>query len=199
MRDADTPSSAPAPTRDRLLEAATKVFLAQGFTAASMDMVRQEAGVSNGSLYHHFPTKALLADALYAHTLRDFHAALTAPIAGKASAQAGVKGLLRAYIQWVLQHPEQAQLLHALRRGGGVTDGAEINAANEQAFGALKAWMEQRMEAGEMRAMPFHLWMALVFSPAMSLTQRWASQPAPAVAPKVRAALEHAAWMAVAP
>ena len=45
-----TPASAPTSTRDRLLEAATKVFLAQGFTAASMDMVRQEAGVSNGSL-----------------------------------------------------------------------------------------------------------------------------------------------------
>ena len=202
MSDSDIPSSSPsvpAPTRDRLLEAATKVFLAQGFTAASMDMVRQEAGVSNGSLYHHFPTKALLADALYAHTLRGFHAALAVPIAGKASAQAGVKGLLRAYVQWVLQHPEQARLLHALRRGGGVTDGAEISAANEHAYGALKGWMEQRMEAGEMRTMPFHLWMALVFSPAMSLTQRWAGQPSPTVAPKVRAALEHAAWMAVAP
>jgi AcrR family transcriptional regulator len=186
-------------TRSRLLDAAGKVFLAHGFTAASMDMVRQQAGVSNGSLYHHFPTKTQLADALYAHTLRDFHAALMVPISGKASAQAGVKSLVRAYIQWVLQHPAQARLLHALRRGGDMAEGAETSTANEHAFGALKAWMEQRMEAGEMRAMPFHLWMALVFSPAMSLTQRWASQPAPAVAPKVRAALEHAAWMAVAP
>lgn len=201
MSSAISPATFPAAlsTRDRLLEAATKVFLAQGFTAASMDTVRQEAGVSNGSLYHHFPTKALLADALYAHTLRDFHAALLQPIAGKTSAQAGVKGLMRAYIQWVLQHPDQARLLHTLRRGGDVTDGAEINAANEHAFGALQTWIDQRMEAGEMRTMPFHLWMALVFSPAMSLTQRWVSQPAPAVAPKVRAALEHAAWMAVAP
>jgi AcrR family transcriptional regulator len=198
MSSTNTPAAALS-TRDRLLDAATKVFLAQGFTAASMDLVRQEAGVSNGSLYHHFPTKALLADALYAHTLRDFHTALLQPIAGKTSAQAGVKGLMRAYIQWVLQHPDQARLLHALRRGGDVTDGAEINAANEHAFGALQTWIEQRMEAGEMRTMPFHLWMALVFSPAMSLTQRWVSQPTPAVAPKVRAALEHAAWMAVAP
>lgn len=186
-------------TRDRLLEAATKVFLQQGFTAASMDLVRQEAGVSNGSLYHHFPTKALLAEVLYAHTLQDFHAALLQPIRGKATAQAGIKGLMRAYIQWVLQHPDQARLLHTLRRGGDVAGGAEIDAANEHAYGTLKAWIEQRVEAGDMRAMPFHLWMALVFSPAMSLTQGWVSQPTPAVAPKVRAALEHAAWMAVAP
>lgn len=172
-----------------------------------MDMVRQEAGVSNGSLYHHFPTKAQLADALYAHILRDFHAALLPPISGRASTQTaekGVKGLIRTYIQWVLQHPQSARLLHVLRRNGDASQGAEgpgeaeRDAVNAEAFAALTAWIAQRVEAGDMRAMPFHLWMALVFSPAMSLTQRWIGQPQPTVAPKVRAALEHAAWMAVA-
>jgi AcrR family transcriptional regulator len=204
----DTPSPTapnPASTRERLLEAAATVFLAHGFTAASMDLVRQEAGVSNGSLYHHFPTKAQLADALYAHILRDFHAALLPPITGRAvQAEKGVKGLIRAYIQWVLQNPKSARLLHALRRSGDISNGAdgpdeaERNAVNADAFAALTAWIAQRVEAGEMRAMPFHVWMALVFSPALSLTQRWVGQPQPAVAPKVRAALEHAAWMAVA-
>lgn len=204
----DTPSPASpsaATTRERLLEAAATVFLTHGFTAASMDMVRQEAGVSNGSLYHHFPTKAQLADALYAHILRSFHAALLPPIAGRAvQAEKGVKGLIRAYIQWVLQNPQSARLLHTLRRSGDMSNGAEgpneaeRDAVNADAFGALTAWITQRVEAGEMRAMPFHVWMALVFSPALSLTQRWVSQPTPAIAPKVRAALEHAAWMAVA-
>lgn len=200
----------PASTRSRLLDAAATVFLAHGFTAASMDMVRLEAGVSNGSLYHHFPTKGQLADALYAHILRDFHATLLPPISGRATAQSaekGVKGLIRTYIQWVLQHPQSARLLHELRRSGDISGSAgeaegaakaETDATNASAFAALKAWIAQRVEAGEMRDMPFHVWMALVFSPAMSLTQRWISQPQPTVAPRVRAALEHAAWMAVA-
>ena len=115
-----------------------------------------------------------------------------------------MKGLIRAYIQWVLQNPQSAQLLHALRRSGDISSGAvgpdeaERDAVNAEAFGTLTAWIAQRVEAGEMRAMPFHVWMALVFSPALSLTQRWVSQPQPVVAPKVRAALEHGAWMAVA-
>jgi hypothetical protein len=33
----------------------------------------------------------------------------------------------------------------------------------------------------------------------MSLTARWVKEARPSVPPKVRAALEHAAWMAVAP
>jgi hypothetical protein len=40
--------------------------------------------------------------------------------------------------------------------------------------------------------------MALVFSPAMAMTRHWVAQASPKVPAKVRAALEHAAWMAVA-
>src|SRR6266498_2309042 len=131
----------PLPTRFRVLDAATQVFLKHGFAGASMDLVRQEAGVSNGSLYHHYPTKAQLADALYAHTLRDFHATIMVPIAGRASAQSGVKGMVRAYIQWVVDHPQQARLLHELRRSGGLADAGEWTQANTEAFDVLATWL----------------------------------------------------------
>jgi AcrR family transcriptional regulator len=187
-------------TRDKLLEAAAAVFLEHGYAGASMDQVRQVAGVSNGSLYHHFPTKAQLADALYVDTLHDFHGTLLAPISRNASAEAGVKGLVRAQINWVTKHPGRAALLHKLRRDGEVTDASEgVGAANAQAFATLRAWVRRKTEEGEMRDMPFHVWMALVFSPSMTLTGRWVKEPNPTVPPKVRAAFEHAAWMAVAP
>lgn len=190
----------PTSTRSRLLEAATQVFLAQGFAAASMDQVRQAAGVSNGSLYHHFPTKAALADALYAHTLRDFHTLVAKPIAGRASAQNGVKGMVRAYVQWVLAHPEGARLLHELKRSSDFASSpGETAEASAQGFATLREWVQHKTEAGELRAMPFPVWMALVFSPAMTLTRHWVQQPEPAVPAAVRNALEHAAWMAVAP
>ena len=99
----------PRTTKERLLDAAALVFIRHGYAAASMDMVRQEAGVSNGSLYHHYPTKNLLADALYAATLRTFHATLLRAVGSRASAQSGVKGLVRAYVQWVADHPERAR------------------------------------------------------------------------------------------
>ncbi|MDB5963946.1 MAG: TetR/AcrR family transcriptional regulator [Polaromonas sp.] len=191
-------AAGPASTKDRLLEAATQVFLAHGFAAASMDMVRQQAGVSNGSLYHHYPTKSQLADALYAHTLRDFHSALLLPLTGRATAQSGVKGLIRAYITWVEKHPDRARLLHELKRSGGLAGGNEWNVANAEAFEVLNDWIASQVAAGTMRDLPFHLWMALVFAPAMSLTPRWVGPENAAVAPRVRTALEHAAWMAVA-
>ena len=188
----------PLPTRSRLLNAAAQVFLEHGFGAASMDLVRQQAGVSNGSLYHHFPTKAQLADALYAQTLRDFHAVLVQPILGRASAQSGVKGMVRAYVEWVMANPGLARLLHELRRSGDLAGGpGEWEQANAEGFAVLQEWVEHKVDAGEMRPMPFPLWLAVVFSPAISLTPHWVKQPEAAA--KARSALEHAAWMSVSP
>lgn len=189
----------PHSTKVRVLDAAARVFLTHGLAAASMDQVRQEAGVSNGSLYHHFPTKAQLADALYAQTLRGFHTSLLLPLSPRTAAQAGVKGLVRGYVQWVLAHPTQARLLNALRKSGELAVRQQTGEANADGFGALARWVAARTAQGEMRDMPFALWMALVFSPVMALTPHWLAQEPPAVSPKARAVLEHAAWMSVAP
>lgn len=193
-------TSTPLSTRDRLIEAAACIFLEEGVEAASMDRVRQAAGVSNGSLYHHFPTRAHLAGALYLETLRDFHAALLKPLAADPDAESGVRGLLRAYLRWVLAHPERARLLHRLRRNGELAGMEGVWAGpNERAYAALGDWIDRRVGEGAMRRLPLAVWMALVFSPAYALTPQWVAQAEPAVPSAVRAALEDAAWRAVAP
>ncbi|MBV6411669.1 MAG: TetR/AcrR family transcriptional regulator [Burkholderiales bacterium] len=188
------------PARDRLIQAAERLFLEEGAGAASLDRVRQAAGVSNGSLYHHFPTRAHLAAALYLETLRDFHAALLKALASDPDAESGIRGLLRAYIKWVLAKPDRARLLHRLRLNGELAGMDGVWAGpNEQAYAALGAWIERRAAEGTLRRLPFAVWMALVFSPAYVLTPQWVAQAEPAVPSEVRAALEDAAWRAVAP
>ena len=186
-------------TRDKLLEAASRVFLAEGYETTTMDLVRAEAGVSNGSLYHHFPTKAQLAGTLYEGLLRDFQQSLLKAISGKTGAEIGVRGLVRAYVRWVVAHPDRAKLLHRLRRS---SDLADMETAwtnpNQEASDFLREWIARMVTAGEMRRLPFSLWMALVFSPAMALTSQWVSQTPPSVPQTVRLALEDAAWRAVA-
>lgn len=189
----------PLPTRIRLLAAAAAVFVQEGFDGASMEVIRQRAGVSNGSLYHHFPTKAELADQLYAHTLRDLHGRLLMCIAGKVRAESGVKSMIRAFVAWVLQHPDEARLLHELRRGSQLEAGGAWSAANREGFAALADWVNRMTQAGEMRPMPFPIWFALVFAPVISLAPYWVGKQAVVVTPRVRTALEHGAWASVAP
>lgn len=44
-------------TRHHLLEAALRRFAAQGYNAASVDDICNDAGLSKGAFYHHFPGK----------------------------------------------------------------------------------------------------------------------------------------------
>ena len=51
-------------TRRQLLATATELFATQGYEATSIDNVLEAAGVSRGALYHHFPGKEALFEAV---------------------------------------------------------------------------------------------------------------------------------------
>ena len=51
-------------TRERILNEAHGLALAQGFGATSIDKVMERAGVTKGAFFHHFNSKADLAQAL---------------------------------------------------------------------------------------------------------------------------------------
>ncbi|MBV8295969.1 MAG: helix-turn-helix transcriptional regulator, partial [Acidimicrobiia bacterium] len=57
-----------AETRERLLDAAARVFELKGYEGATVSLIAQEAGVTTGAIYAHYASKAeLLAAALRAH------------------------------------------------------------------------------------------------------------------------------------
>src|SRR3954463_793322 len=58
----------PSETRERLLDAAARVFELKGYDGATVSLIAQEAGVTTGAIYAHYKSKAeLLAAALTAH------------------------------------------------------------------------------------------------------------------------------------
>jgi TetR/AcrR family transcriptional repressor of mexJK operon len=56
-----------SPKRRQVIDAATELFLTQGYGAVSMDAVARAAGVSKATLYAHFASK----EALFATIMRD--------------------------------------------------------------------------------------------------------------------------------
>ncbi|MBS0409945.1 MAG: TetR/AcrR family transcriptional regulator [Proteobacteria bacterium] len=53
-------NSRPAPTRDRILAAAERLFAAQGFSGVSMPAIAAASGITAGAIYKHFESKAEL-------------------------------------------------------------------------------------------------------------------------------------------
>lgn len=63
--------------RDRILQAAARVFARQAFHKASMDDIAQEAHVGKPTLYRYFPSKDALFAAVFVNALDELEARLT--------------------------------------------------------------------------------------------------------------------------
>ncbi|GAB3477936.1 TetR/AcrR family transcriptional regulator [Nocardiopsis coralliicola] len=89
----DSPTEKPAPTRDRILQAASVLLRRQGYDGTGVKQIARDAEATLGSLYHFFPDgkEQLAAEALrgdaehYADLLRNGMAASADPADGIAA------------------------------------------------------------------------------------------------------------------
>jgi AcrR family transcriptional regulator len=58
-------------TRQRFLAVATRLFAERGYEGTSIEAILEETGASRGSLYHHFPGKEALFEAVLIRLLED--------------------------------------------------------------------------------------------------------------------------------
>ena len=110
----DTPASLRAEhvaqTRAALVAAGRLLFGAKGFAATSVEDIARAARVTTGALYHHFPTKAAVFEAVF----EQVHAEMLVASA-KASAAAGgaleqMEAGFGVFLDWVLE-PEVQRIL----------------------------------------------------------------------------------------
>jgi AcrR family transcriptional regulator len=187
-----------ASTRDAILDSTVELLAARGLDGTSMERVRKSAGVSNGSLFHHFSTKEALVAALYLRTLSEYHAVIAHALGKRTSAERTTTAIVRAHLEWVLEHPAKARLLHEMRWSEAVGSAKEeLGALNREIFTKLKAWAAPQVEAGVVRDLPMDMLVAIVLGPSMELTRAWLREPNPARARRFIPILADAAWCAI--
>ncbi len=86
-------------TRARILEAAQRVFASKGYHRALMDDVAQEAGLSKGALYFHFPSKEELFLSLVEDAAEQLAQRVLEAIEGARGGEAKVRAALHAAIE----------------------------------------------------------------------------------------------------
>ena len=102
--------------RAEILEAAERIFMAEGYEGATIRKIADEVGVSSTALYMHFPDKGCILLEICDRTLR-LLLERNAEIAAKPlDPVVRVKMMLEAYMRWGLEHPNAYQLVYSQAR-----------------------------------------------------------------------------------
>src|SRR3954468_16134283 len=158
-------------TADLVLAAALPLFVAHGYAGASLEKVRRDAGVSNGSLYHHFPRRADLAARLLNAGMRQCQDAV---LAGAGAVEDVVRSVVTEQLRWVEEHPDLARWIFS-----DLPD--EVLLAAEPDLGddarryavAVGDWLAAQSRDGVLIEGSFAVRHALWLGPAMEFARHW--------------------------
>ncbi|HEY8571274.1 TetR/AcrR family transcriptional regulator [Phenylobacterium sp.] len=102
--------------RAEILEAAERIFVAEGYDGATIRKIADEVGVSSTALYMHFPDKSCILLEICQGTIgvllernREIAAKPLDPVVR-------VRMMLEAYMRWGLEHPNAYQLVYSAPR-----------------------------------------------------------------------------------
>lgn len=97
--------------RERILDAAERVFAQHGFFAARVSEIAKEAGVADGTIYLYFKSKDDLLISLFESRMDRFNQLLAAAIPAEASPTEKLLSLIRTYLTLVREQPMVAEVL----------------------------------------------------------------------------------------
>jgi AcrR family transcriptional regulator len=145
--------------RDALMTAATCVIAAQGLSAPTA-VIAREAGVSNGSLFTYFETKADLFNQLYLELKTAMAAASLEGLSTRVPLHEQLSHMWSNWTRWATSNPGERRALAQLDVSDDITQ--ETRAASHQAMAEVAGLLEQARARGPMREAPMGFVLALM-------------------------------------
>jgi len=144
----------PTPKQRDIAEAATRLFMAQGYAAVSMDAIARAAGVSKATLYAYFASKDRLFASLVGAACTRSGTGGVEPADGEADLRAALTALGGRVLRFMLE--EQSLAIYRVVMAEAVRFPELGRAFYERGAGAsrrnLATWLEREMNAGRLLA-----------------------------------------------
>jgi AcrR family transcriptional regulator len=184
--------------RETILQAALECFTERGFTATTVEEIRQRSGASIGSIYHHFGGKEGIAAELYVEGLRGYQEGFLRAIETTDGAEAGIRSLVRHHLRWVEQNPSLAQFLMNRRETELLAaTKARVRDLNRSFFPRVTAWVERWVEAGALRPLSADLREPVLLGPCQEFSRLWLAGRTRISLGRAERELADATWNAV--
>ena len=160
--------------RNRILEAATRVIVAQGLSAPTMGIAK-EACIANGSLFTYFETKAELLNQLYLELKGEMASVATLDFPEGAELREQFFHVWRNWGDWALRFPDKRRALAQLSVSEEITP--EIRAAGHRTMAPIGELLQRVRSAGPMRKVPMSFVAALMNSVADATMDQMIQDP----------------------
>jgi AcrR family transcriptional regulator len=184
--------------RHEILDAALECFSSKGFGATTMADIRELAGASTGSIYHHFKSKEQLAAELYLEGMRESQQHGLAALLAHETTEHGVHALINAYLDWVGEHRKLAAFLFAMRNAEFLTAvEQDLDQIQREVIEAATDWFRSRMLSGELPNLSPDLLRAILYGPAAHFAREWAASQADVGLELAKRKLARAVWHAL--
>ena len=136
-------------TRGQLVGIATRMFAERGYEDTSIEAVLREAGVSRGSLYHHFASKEALFEAVAEEVETSVGAQTVAAASGTADP---VEALRAGFVAWIRLAGDPVVRRILLIDGPSVLGWERWRAMEEHhALGLIRAGLQIIADQGRVR------------------------------------------------
>jgi AcrR family transcriptional regulator len=136
-------------TRAQLIAIGTRLFAEHGYEGTSIEAVLREAGVSRGSLYHHFAGK----EALYEAVVEDVETKVgMQTLAAAGDATGPVEALRKGFIEWIRLASDPVVQRILLIDAPSVLGWQEWRAMEERhALGLIRSVLQEIADQGSLR------------------------------------------------
>eukprot|EP00435_Cladocopium_sp_Y103_P078131 s1_g1870.t1 len=153
--------------------AAKRLFSERGYDAVSTAEIRAEAGMSNGSLFHHFESKEGIAVAVFVSLVRAYQSEIAEKLGPRRSAADGIEAFIRAHNLWIERDPEGARILFNGHHPSWSEEALKKIRAENQGFGqTLMDWKNNLADKERLENWSLALILAALVGPTQASENR---------------------------
>jgi AcrR family transcriptional regulator len=201
--------------KQQILQEALMCFTEHGVASTTIEMICDATQTSVGSLYHHFGNKDAIMRAVYFEGLRDFSTLMKSYLsdlgvqhtATAEHAQAGVKVLVFANVDWISQHPQWAQYVFHNRPSSKGLGQSKLNGKSDskregKVDGSglstyISNWFAPYIAAGLIQDFPNELLNAFITGPVHNYARHWLAGRREIPLIDYRDSFAEAAWLSI--
>jgi AcrR family transcriptional regulator len=163
--------------RNAILSAAIRVVASEGLGAPTA-AIAKEAGVSNGSLFLYFETKATLLNELYVTLKTEMGETAVADLPGAGEPREQVRHMWKQWLRWATANPEKRRALAQLEVADDVT--AESHQIVRLTQRGMAELVERSRAGGPMQDVPLAFVVSLIGAIADATMDAMIREPAEA-------------------